>query len=336
MLIALKGDFDIDKAITDLKSKAKNNMTDIQFSKCEHIIEKAVIRFSKAVTYTTWANAFAIFQISKTLIGRYMIHSIERVFVEKLTYTSSKETLEKAWSEFSDRYKIKLDTRFGYMPDVMWSRSKYYTAVGWIIAGWLSPQKTPGEQAPESSEAVKLYKECRKNPSSGMSGFHGFGSSGELPFSTCGWATFDGEWGGVAFRINRDCFDGRDAVLYYMDDDFFGDLPDYLMEWLKKVCNRIEKYSSGLTDVQICEQTEQNDFMFRGHLQHPTRVTTIRFRLDSSKIKETVEISEKPVPTSELGEYIFVLPRAGEFYIELGEIVDGKRVPLHYDDFCMK
>ena len=152
----------------------------------------------------------------------------------------------------------------------------------------------------------------------------------------CGWATFDGEWGGVAFRINRDCFDGRDAVLYYMDDDFFGDLPDYQLEWLQKMRDRIERYSSGLTDIQICEQVEQNDFMFRGHLHHPTCVTTIRFRLDSSKIKETVEIETKTVPTSQVGEYIFVLPRAGEFYIELGEMIDGKRVPLHYDDFCMK
>lgn len=312
-------------------------MTDKQFSKCEHIIEKAVIRFSKAVTHTTtWANAFAVFKIYKNLIGRNMIHSLERVFAEKLSHTSSKDTLEKVWSEFSDRYKIELDTRFGYMLDVMWSGSKYFTAVGWIIAEWLTPHKELSEHPSEQSEAVEMYEECRKNPSSGMSGFHGFGSPGELPFSTCGWATFDGEWGGVAFRINRDCFDGRDAVLYYMDDDFFGDLPDYQMEWLQQFCNRIEKYSSGLTDVQICEQTEQNDFMFRGHLQHPTRVTTIRFRLDSSKIKETVEISEKPVPTSELGEYIFVLPRAGEFYIELGEIVEGKRVPLHYDDLCMK
>ena len=169
-----------------------------------------------------------------------------------------------------------------------------------------------------------------------MSGFHGFGTSYPIPFSMCGWATFDGKWGGVAFRINRDCFDGRDAVLYYMDDDFFGNLQDHQMEWLQMIRNGIEKYSSGLTDVQICEQREQNNFMFRGHSHSPTRVTTIRFRLDSSKIKETVELAQKTVPTSEIGEYIFVLPKAGEFYIELGEIIDNKCVPLHYDDFCMK
>lgn len=333
MLIVEKGEFNIDDALENLKNHIKMEITEKQFSECESIIEKSVMQFSETVMDTErWVDAFTIFQAAKIIAGRNLTRALEKVFFDEQPYEESRETIEKAWSEFEERYKIKLDTRFGYMPDVMWSGSKYFTAVGWIIAGWLSPQKTPGEQAPESSEAVKLYEECRKNPSSG----HGFGSPGELPFSTCGWATFDGEWGGVAFRINRDCFDGRDAVLYYMDNDFFGDLPDYLMEWLKKICNRIEKYSSGLTDVQICEQTEQNDFMFCGHLQHPTRVTTIRFRLDSSKIKETVEISEKPVPTSELGEYIFVLPRAGEFYIELGEIVDGKRVPLHYDDFCMK
>ena len=82
-----KGDFDIDKAIADLKSKAKNNMTDKQFSKCEHIIEKAVIRFSKAVTHTTtWANAFAVFKIYKNLIGRNMIHSLESFCRKALSY----------------------------------------------------------------------------------------------------------------------------------------------------------------------------------------------------------------------------------------------------------
>ena len=108
------------------------------------------------------------------------------------------------------------------------------------------------------------------------------------------------------------------------------------MEHLLKMWDTIEHFSSGLTDVRICEKEEHEDFMFRGSVHHPTRVTTIQFRLHSSKIKDTVEISNKPVSTSEIGEYIFVLPKAGEFYIEPGEILDGKLVPLHFDDFCMK
>lgn len=186
------------------------------------------------------------------------------------------------------------------------------------------------------TQSVIRYEECRKDPGRGTSGFHGFGNAYPLPFSMCGWATFDGVWGGVAFRINRDCFDGRDAVLYYMDDDYFGDMSEHNKEWLRKMIGVIERYSSGLTDIKICEKTEPDTFTFRGHAHYPARVTTIQFRLDSSKIKDTVEICEKPVPTPEIGEYIFVLPKAGEFYIELGEILDGERVPLHYDDFCMK
>ena len=337
MLIVKKGDYDINEAIADLKAKVKYNLTDKQFSECESIIEKSVMQFSETVMRTErWVDAFTIFQSTKILFGRNLTRSLEKVFSGEQPYAKSKETIEKAWSEFEERYKIKLDTRFGYMPDVMWSGSKYFTAVGWTIAGWLAPQKDFFKHLKGETEAEKLYEECRKNPSSGMSGFHGFPAADSIPFSMCGWATFDGEWGGVAFRINRDCFDGRDAVLYYMDDDFFGDLQDHQMEWLQMIRNGIEKYSSGLTDVQICEQREQNNFMFRGHSNSPTRVTTIRFRLDSSKIKETVELAEKTVPTSEIGEYIFVLPKAGEFYIELGEIIDGERVPLHYDDFCMK
>ena len=339
MLIVEKGEYNIDAALKDLREKTIRNLNEEQISRCDYIIDAEVKRYNSFVSHTdSWKSAFTVFKILKTPIGLRLISSLERALCSELPSQKTVETVENAWDSFSEQYKIDLDTRFGYMPDVMWSGSKYFAAVGWIIAGWLSPQEDICEQAAVISDAVKLYEECRKNPSSGMSGFHGFGfgSSYPLPFSVCGWATFDGIWGGVAFRINKDCFGGRDAVLYYMDDDFFGNLPDHKMEWLRKIRDGIERYSSGLTAIKICEKTELNDFSFRGHNYYPTRVTTIQFRLDSSKIKDTVEISTKPVPTSEIGEYIFVLPKAGEFYIELGEILDDERVPLRYDDFCMK
>ena len=65
-------------------------------------------------------------------------------------------------------------------------------------------------------------------------------------------------------------------------------------------------------------------------------IRNFRFHLDPKRIRETVLLSGKAVETDRLGGYVFVLPRAGEFFCELGEIVDGKRVPLHIDDFCMK
>ena len=172
------------------------------------------------------------------------------------------------------------------------------------------------------------------------SGFHGFGTSDQIPFYTCGWATYKGSWGGteygVAFRVNRDCFNGRDAILYYMDGDFWGDLSADGKKRLQEIRDGIERYSSGLTDVKICEIEEPGRFRFRGIEYSPTRLTVIQFKLDSSKIKDTVELSEENIPSSELGGYVFILPRAGEFYIELGEMLDGERIPLHYDGFCMK
>lgn len=42
-----------------------------------------------------------------------------------------------------------------------------------------------------------------------------------------------------------------------------------------------------------------------------------------------------PNPFSFCG-YVLVIPQVGEFNVELGEIIDGERIPLRYDSFCMK
>lgn len=44
----------------------------------------------------------------------------------------------------------------------------------------------------------------------------------------------------------------------------------------------------------------------------------------------------KLISASETGGYVLVIPQVGEFNVELGEIIDGERIPLHYDSFCMK
>lgn len=157
MLIVEKGKYDIDAALKDLREKTIVNMDEDQISRCDHIIDSGVKRYISWVSHTErWASAFVLFKWVKTPIGLRMISALERALCNKLSSPKKAETIVAAWDSFSERYKIKLDTRFGHMPDVMWSGSKYFTAVGWVIAGWLSPQKAPAEQAAESSEAVKL------------------------------------------------------------------------------------------------------------------------------------------------------------------------------------
>lgn len=163
------------------------------------------------------------------------------------------------------------------------------------------------KNTPES-QAVIQYEKCKKNPSSGMSGFHSPSNPVPNPFSFCGYADTHTKWHGVAFRINRDCFDGRDALLYYKGD-----------KYPQRLRDEIEKYSSGLTQISIHAQDE------------------IRFRLDHTKIKENISVDGgKLISASETGGYVLVIPQVGEFYVELGEIIDGERIPLHNDDFCMK
>ena len=209
-------------------------------------------------------------------------------------------------------------------------------------AEWEKYREHFGE-LPESVRPLVSYEICRRIQSWGTSGFHGFAGSEYDPISFCGWADYgDGRFDqGVGFRINSACFGGRDAELYYTDDDMLERADsDGIDEWREKrlqtMLERIKASSSGIDDVRIHRETEHNDFRFRGRWQQACRVTSFRFRLNPSMIRETISLSRKQVPSSQLGGTVFVLPRAGEFFCELGEIVDGRRVPLHIDDFCMK
>ncbi len=198
------------------------------------------------------------------------------------------------------------------------------------------------QELPEDVRPLAGYECCRRAQTVGTSGFHGFGRSEDVPFSFCGWADYEYRPGrstqGVGFRVNRACFGSRDAELYYMDDDIF-DKPDSsegVPGWIMTMEEQIRACSSGLADVRLAEEREEKDFHFRGRWHSPALVRSFRFRLDPKQIRETVLLGGKAVETDRLGGYVFVLPRAGEFFCELGEIVDGRRVPLHIDDFCMK
>lgn len=178
------------------------------------------------------------------------------------------------------------------------------------------------DSLPTQQKYAAGYEIARSGFSQGRSGFHGLASSGYSPFCACGWADYhDPSWGdsqGVAFRIETKCFAGRDVLLYYSDDDGFPQSEASL--------DIIRECSSGIADVRV-EPAE------RGRYCGGRRIV---FRLDESAIRETVRLSGEDVPTGSLGGYVFMLPRAGEFYCELGEIIDGAVVPLHIDDFCMK
>lgn len=169
------------------------------------------------------------------------------------------------------------------------------------------------------------YEVGKAGLSQGHSGFHGFGVNPMVPFQACGWADYDDpNWEGaqgVGFRINRQCFGGRDALLYYFDDDRFP--AEDQTEWILSV---IRQCSSGIACVRVDSVVDGKGFAHRA----------ILFRLDAGAIRKTVSLSGQEVATEVLGGYVFVLPRAGEFYCQLGEIVDGRAVPLHIDDFCMK
>lgn len=170
---------------------------------------------------------------------------------------------------------------------------------------------------------------AKRGASVGQSGFHGFGGNDRMPFSFCGWADYrDPDWGetqGVGFRVNRACFGDRLPVLFYLDD---GNWP--WEERRERDLELVERYSSGIVRVRVEERLCKNWSGQEGQ----NRV--VLFELDSAAVKKTVMLGGQERSTEEVGQYIFVLPRCGEFYCLLGEDQNGELIPLHRDDYCMK
>lgn len=183
------------------------------------------------------------------------------------------------------------------------------------------------------AKALEGYQAAKNGDSRGMSGFHFSRRAMPFPFSMCGWADYvEPDWGntqGVGFRIEKECFDGREPLLYYFDDDGFP--ADRDEKRLKQSIQLILQYSSGIADVRV-EQRMCRRLFSQTAEEHSVLV----FRLDPAAVKESISLSGKPVSTDQLGGYVFVLPRCGEFSCQLGEIIDDEMLPLHHDNFCMK
>lgn len=184
---------------------------------------------------------------------------------------------------------------------------------------------------PENIRNRMAYECAKAECSRGTSGFHGMANSGVI--HVCGWADYSCfRWGeirdeqGVAFCIRRECFPEGPARIYYLDDDHFGRKDE------ETILQLIRQYSSGISNVHVEHR------LCRGWNDHDgeKEQTLIVFDLDERAFHHTVVLSGRPVRTKDLGGYIFVLPRAGEFYCVLGEIRDDALIPLHKDDFCMK
>ena len=151
--------------------------------------------------------------------------------------------------------------------------------------------------------------------------------------------------GGAGYVINSRCFRG-DTELYYCNNEMFFDLDcDYSNNIGAKIaCENmlgmlriIELYSSGIGNIYIHGENERDGFMFHGEEFEPLHVKSFRFRLDSSKIKDSISIEGgQKIPASQFGGYFLPIPKVDEFCCELGEIIDGKRVAMLFNDYDIK
>ena len=172
---------------------------------------------------------------------------------------------------------------------------------------------------PEQVRAFMVYELAKRVPPQGQSGFHMTGREGV--FWPCGWANTK-PVGGVAFTIQRECFAGREPLLFYayehevVSGDALDKADAWDSGWLGEVWQSIEGYSSGIRVENL-------------------RGSVLLFRLDGRKIRK-LDILYGGLGSLEQPDYVFTWPGAGEFNCTLGEVVNGKLICLYRDSFCMK
>ena len=245
-------------------------------------------------------------------VGSYSFHITARQQELMERYGSIREEL---WQQ-----SVEADRRFGQI-EAEGAREKE--------RAWQA-YREHFQMLPPQLQCLAAWELAKRSASPEKSGFGGsWKAEIPAPFSFCGWTAYQdphwGEMGGVAFRVMKPCFGGRNPLLYYTDDDGW---PCAERENLDLAL--IQQYSSGISKLRV-EQRRCKDW--NGE-EKERRV--VLFELDPSAIRESLPLNGNAVSTKDAGEYIFVLPRSGEFYCVLGEVRDGEMIALHRDDFCMK
>ena len=188
---------------------------------------------------------------------------------------------------------------------------------------------------PQEAKPAVYHELCKLSPERSTSGFHGFNGSPYAPIFHCGWADYGDTIQGIGFGINRASFLEDSPELYYTDDDMMGELRDFMIKDINRMLVTMNEHSSGL-NVSLHEEFYEDGVMFRGRREDSKKLLSFRITLDASKVKDTMRLGNRDFPASETGGYVLVLPKVGEFFCELGEILNGQRVPLLYDDYCIK
>jgi len=178
------------------------------------------------------------------------------------------------------------------------------------------------------------YLLAKRGWSGGYSGFHSSGFQSELPFpiKMCGWFYYHGDLsfknGGVMFAIDPECFGLWNAQLYYFADNGYSCNDDGTLknEYEIREIERIKRFSSGISDFRLEKLICKNR-----HGKAAERWCLV-FRIDSNAIKKKREYE----PDGTVSDFMFCLPHEGEFDCTLGQVVDGRTIALHHDDFCMK
>ncbi len=163
------------------------------------------------------------------------------------------------------------------------------------------------------------YELARLGLSEGHSGFHGlYKTKIPMPFEFLSWAG-GFEYGGIAFKINRQCFRSKTPRLFFTGDTrpYGGDSPG-------EICSLIGSYSHGICDISM--SADKDDYCSR-----------IEFSLSpDTPLWGAVKLQDGWVPASVIDSPVIQLPCIGEFFCCFGEVTDEGDVELHHDDFCMK
>lgn len=175
---------------------------------------------------------------------------------------------------------------------------------------------------PEQVRDYFAYELARQDPPQGHGDFHGFmrmGTKGAFWWHS--WART--ETGvGPAFGICPGCFAGRDPLLFYALGEVPAGMP--LEE------RGEEAPPDRLTQLYQITQDCSSGIRLEG-----LRGRVFLFRLDKKNIRK-LDIFYGRSGAEEHPDYVFTWPGAGEFQCTLGEVADGKLIPLYRDDFCMK